>query len=370
MIKSVTKLRTVEFAFATEDVFTARIGLPVAQYADAESQRRFFDNLMPRLRELPGIHAVGLMQSLPALGAPQSRFAIEGATYPDDRDYPSSNNVLAGPGAFTALNVEVRQGRQFTEQDIAGSLPVAIVNEEFVRRFMPDTDPIGRRIRIGARESTEEWRTVVGVVPDLMVGGLNNDETPQAIYTPLAQGEARFMSVIARVRAGDPMLLTQGVRDAVLAVDRDLPIYFLNTLQKAINDNNWFYMIFGTLFMVFGAAALFLAGVGLYGVMSTSVRQRTREMGVRMALGAQVGDVRGLVMRQGLIQLGIGLALGLLLALGLSNLLQMLLFEVDPRDPVIFLAIGVVLTVTAMSACLVPAIRATRVDPMDALRWD
>jgi predicted permease len=370
MIKSVTKLRTVDLAFATEDVFTARIGLPVAQYADAESQRRFFDELTPRLRELPGIHGVGLIQSLPALGAPQSRFAIEGATYPDDRDYPTSNNVLAGPGAFAAFAVDIRQGRQFTEQDRAGSLPVAIVNEEFVRRFFAGEDAIGRRIRIGGRESTEEWRTIVGVVPDMRVGGLNDEETPQAIYTPIAQGTARFMSVAARVRTGDPMLLAQGVRDAVFAVDADLPIYFTNTLHKAISDDNWFYMIFGTLFMVFGGAALFLAAVGLYGVMSTSVRQRTREMGVRMALGAQVGDVRGLVMRQGLVQLGIGLVLGLLLALGLSNLLQMLLFEVNPRDPAIFLAIGAVLTTTALVACLIPAVRATRVDPMDALRWD
>jgi predicted permease len=370
MIKSVTKLRTVDFPFATEDVFTARIGLPEAEYADAAAQQRFFAALEPRLRQLPGVAGIGLIQSLPALGSGGSRFALEGAVYPDDRDYPRSNTILAGPGAFEALGVEVRQGRSFTEQDRDGSLPVAIVNDEFVRRFLAGQDPLGRRIRLGTRESTAEWRTIVGVIPDMYTGGLDADNDQQAIYTPLAQGGARFMTVAARVSGGDPMLLTQGVRDAVLAVDPDLPVYFVQTLQKAINDNNWFYMVFGTLFMVFGGVALFLAAVGLYGVMSTSVRQRTREMGVRMALGARGGDVRRLVMRQGLFQLAIGLVLGLGLAVGVSSLLQMLLFEVNPRDPTIFLGIGAVLTATAVTACLIPAVRATRVDPMHALRYD
>lgn len=370
MIKSVTRLQTVDFPFATEDVLTARIGLPEAQYADAAAQRQFFAELMPRLQQLPGAAGVGLIQALPALGSPGSRFAIEGAAYAEDRDYPSTRTVVVSPSALEALGVELRQGRAFTEQDVDGALPVAIVNDEFVRRFFPGDDPIGRRIRLGERESTAEWLTIVGVVPDLYAGGLGGDNDQQAIYTPLAQGGARFMSVAARVRGGDPLLLTEGVRDAVLAVDPDLPIYWVQTLQKAIDDDNWFYMVFGSLFMVFGGVALFLAAVGLYGVMSTSVRQRTREMGVRMALGAKAGDVRGLVMRQGVIQLAIGLVFGLTLALLLSSQLQMLLFELDPRDPVIFLGISAVLSVTALTACLIPAIRATRVDPMHALRYD
>lgn len=370
MLKSVTKLQTVDFPFATEEVLTARIGLPEAQYPDAASQRQFFADLLTRLQQLPGATGVGLVQSLPGLGSPGSRFAVEGAVYPEDRDYPSTRTITISPGAFDALGVQLRQGRAFTEQDRDGALPVVIVNDEFVRRFFPDTDPIGRRIRVGGAESTEPWRTVVGVVPDLYAAGLEGDNDQQAIYTPLAQGGARFMSVAAHARAGDPLLLAQGVRDAVLALDADLPIYWVETLQKAIDDNNWFYMVFGTLFMVFGGVALFLASVGLYGVMSTSVRQRTREMGVRMALGARAGDVRGLVMRQGVIQLAIGLALGLTLALLLSSQLQMLMFELDPRDPVIFLGISAVLSATALTACLIPAIRATRVDPMHALRYD
>jgi putative ABC transport system permease protein len=370
MIKSVTKVRTVDFAFATREVFSARIGLPEAQYADPETQRLFFEQLMPRLAELPGTEGIGLIQALPGTGSPGSRVAIEGRTYQEDRDYPFTHSIQLAPGALQALNVAVRQGRGFTEQDRHGSLPVALVNETFARRHFDGDDAIGKRVRLGAANSEEEWRTIVGIVPDMYVGGMDGDSEQQAVYTPLAQGGARFMSVVARVRGGDPMLLAQPLRDAVFAVDGDLPIYFVQTLRKAIDDNNWFYMIFGSLFMVFGAVALFLASVGLYGVMSTSVAQRTREMGVRMALGAETRDVLNLIMRQGLLQLVIGLVLGLAMALGVSNLLQMLLFEVNPRDPSIFVAIGAVLSATAAVACLVPAARATRVHPVHALKYD
>jgi putative ABC transport system permease protein len=370
IIKSVTQVRNVDFAFDTREVFTARIGLPEVQYGDAELQRRFFAELLPRLRELPGIEAVGLIQALPAMGTMMQRFAIDGASYQEDRDHPQARTIQITAGTLEALGTGMLQGRALNDADVDGSLPVAMINESLARQFFEGGDPIGRRVRIGASASTQEWRTVVGVVPDMYAGGLDGDNIQHAIYTPLAQGGARFMSVIARPRAGEPLTLTQPVREAVLAVDPDLPIYFVQTLRKAINDNYWFFMIFGSLFMVFGGAALFLAAVGLYGVMSNSVSQRTREMGVRMALGAKGGDVLRLVMRQGLIQLAIGLTLGLALALGVANLLQMLLFEVNPRDPAVFAAIGVMLTATAAAACLIPAARATRVDPLQAIRYD
>lgn len=370
MIKSVTQVRTVDFPFATQ-IFTARVGLPEAQYAAVADQRRFFDELLPRLRQMSGVEDAGLISALPGTGSPIQRFAIDGVAYPEDRDYPRARAVLASPGALEALDVAMVAGRTVTEQDRPEAQQVALVNEAFARRHFAGREAIGQRIRMGTRDSEEEWRTIVGVVPDMYVGGLDDDaEVSEAIYVPLAQSGARFMSVVARQRGGDPMRLTQPVRDAVLATDADLPIYFVESLRSAIDSNNWFYMVFGTLFMVFGGVALFLASVGLYGVMSTSVRQRTREMGVRMALGAHVGDVRGLVMRQGLFQLAIGLVLGLALALGVTSLLQTLLFQVDPRDPIIFLTIGAVLSATAAAACLIPAIRATRVDPMQALRYD
>jgi putative ABC transport system permease protein len=368
MIKSVTQVRNIDYPFATA-VFTARIALPEAQYADVESQRLFFEQLLPRLHELPGTEAIGLIQALPGTGSPFSRVAIEGTTYQEDRDVPNVRSILASPGAFDAYALPVRQGRGITEQDRLDALPVAVVSESFARRFF-DGDAIGKRIRLGGRDSQQDWRTIVGIVPDTYLTGLNGNRTAETIYTPLAQGGARFMSVVARTRAGEPLSLSQPVRDAVLAIDGDLPIYFVQTLRTAIDQGLWFYAVFGSLFMIFGFVALFLAAVGLYGVMATSVSQRTREMGVRMALGAEGRDVLRLVMRQGLLQLVVGLVIGLALAVGVSSLLTMLLYDVNPRDPTIFGAIGLVLTVTAAAACFIPASRATRVDPMHALRYD
>jgi putative ABC transport system permease protein len=242
---------------------------------------------------------------------------------------------------------------------------VAIVNQSFATKFFERSSPLGRRIRFG-RQPDAPWITVVGVVPDMYEGGLD-DEVQEAVYTPLAQGPPQFFTIAARTR-GEPMAVTQKVREAVIAVDSDLPIYFVRTLQSAIDQSYWFYSVFGVLFMVFGAAALFLAGVGLYGVMATSVAQRTREVGVRMALGAQARDVLMMILRQGMVQIAIGIALGLGLAAAVGNLIALVLYEVNPRDPVVFAAIVSFLVAAALLACFVPARRATRVDPNIALR--
>jgi ABC-type antimicrobial peptide transport system permease subunit len=221
---------------------------------------------------------------------------------------------------------------------------------------------------VGGADSERPWLTIVGVVPGMYPGGVEN-ELPEAIYTPVAQDAPRFLSIAARTR-GNPTALTAPVRDAVSAVDADIPIYFVYTLAEAIAQNNWHYRVFGSIFVLLGFVALFLAAIGLYGVMAFSVSRRTREMGVRMALGARPGDVKRLIVRQGIIQLAIGLTIGLAMAVGVSRLLAVALFQVDPRDPMIFAAIVVVLSATGVLASWVPARRATRVDPMVALRYE
>ena len=366
MIKSVTQLKTIDLNFPTE-IFTARVGLMEAAYPDSIARENMQRELMQRLQQVPELESVTLLTALPGLGSGGPEVRIEGVDYDLEGQLPFVRGNTIAPNYFETFQVSLLDGRAFTEQDRMGNLPVAIVNQSFAAKFFAGESPLGRRMRFG-REVDAPWITVVGVVPDMYEGGLEG-EVPEAVYTPLAQAPPSFFTIAARTR-GEPLAATQQVRAAVNAIDQDLPIYFVESLQKAINDNNWFYLIFGSLFMVFGGAALFLAAVGLYGVMSTSVRQRTREMGVRMALGAQVRDVRGLIMKQGLLQLAIGLFLGLALAVGVSSLLQMLLFEVDPRDPTIFIVIGGVLSLTAATACMIPAVRATRVDPMHALRND
>lgn len=221
---------------------------------------------------------------------------------------------------------------------------------------------------MGDSSSEEPWLTVVGVVPDLHMDGAENED-PEGFYVPLAQSPQRF-AYLALAGRGDALALAGPAADAVASLDRDLPLYWVQSLEDAIAEGTWFVRVFGTLFMVFGAAALFLASVGLYGVTAASVSRRTREMGIRMALGARPGDVLRLVIRQGLIRIAIGAAAGLVLAALIARGLEVALFQVEPWDPWIFGAIVAVLALTGLAASWVPARRATRVDPMVALRYE
>jgi predicted permease len=368
MIKSVTNLRNIDFGFAKDNVFTGRVGLFETDYPDEASRAQFAEELVRRLEAMPGAQAASLSSSLPATGSGRNRFAVEGEAYATDRDYPLTRIIYASPNLFSTFDVNVLEGRDFRWSDGEDALPVTVVNQPFARKFFPGDSPVGRRIRLGDSETEEPWLTIVGVVPGMYMGGVDNDD-PEGIYVPISQSPIRFMSIAVRAE-GNPMGMAPIVRDEVIKIDRDLPIYWVWTMADAIARNTWFYRVFGTIFMIFGGVALFLASVGLYGVMAFSVSRRTQEVGVRMALGAQGKDVVKLVFRQGLVQLMIGLVIGLALAAALSRGLDVILFRVEPWDPVIFLAIVIVLILTSVAASVVPARRATRVDPMVALRYD
>jgi putative ABC transport system permease protein len=366
-IKSVTRLRTMDFGFPTRTIFTARVGLPETVYRDSAAQIRFYDELYRRLGDLQGVESYTLTGMLPGLGSPQQSFAVQGKAYAEDKDYPLTHFITTYPGYFRTFEVAL-QGRDFGSGDTQTSEPVVIVSRTMATQFFPGQDPIGRRIRLGDSRSTEPWRTIVGVVPDMWNDGLENED-PQSVYVPFAQAPQRFVSVTIRPR-GPTGQMTAPVRDLVASMDPDLPIYFVKTLQERIDEESWFYRVFGGLFMIMGGVALVLAAVGLYGVMAFNVSRRTREMGVRMALGAQPGDVVRLVLRQGMIQLAIGLVLGLGLAYLLGTMLKIILFQVSPLDPLVYGATIAVLVLSAVAASLVPARRATRVDPMVALRYE
>ena len=366
--KSILKLRNIDYQFDMENVFTARVGLFETDYPDGAARLRFYQELRERLEALPGAQAASISCCLPGMWAWGSRFAVEGESYDRDQDYPETRQAVISPGYFETFGVQVLQGRDFNRQDNAESLPVAMVNQSFARKFFSGESPLGRRVRLGTSESEQPWLTIVGVVPDMHMSGHENEE-PEAIYVPLALNTPRFMSIAVRA-AGPPLALTPQVRDVVASIDQNLPIYWVDTLQGRIAQDTWFYVVFGTLFIIFGAVGLFLALIGLYGVMGFSVSSRTKEVGVRMALGAEGGDVLKMILKQGGILVGVGLTVGLLLALALGHGLSIILFDVQPFDPLILLGIIIVLAGTAMLASFIPARRATRVDPVVALQYE
>jgi predicted permease len=365
MIKSVTKMQHIDAGFITKNVFTARVGFPDA-YTDTVAQRQFFEQLDTRLTSLPGAAGATLTTDLPGVGANNSNFAIEGASYAKVADYPRSRMYSVSAGFFSTFGLRAVRGRTFTSSDRSDALPTAIVNQAFVAKYFQSRDPIGRRIRLGSSQSTAPWMTIVGVVPNTYSGS-TDELRPPFIFMPVSQHPSRFVSMAVRTAAA-PMSITPLVREVVSSLNRDIPIYNVYSLTKAIERDLWFVRVFGTMFMIFGAIALFLAAVGLYAVMAFSVGRRTREVGIRMALGAKAANVLGMVVRQGLWQLGAGMAAGLTIALGVAQLMKVVLFDVQPRDPEIFGLVVAVLSVAGLLACLIPAQRATRVDPLVALR--
>ena len=367
MIKSVALLRNMDPGFTTKDVFTARVGFP-ASYSDTIAQWRFFDDALQKVAAIPGVASASVSSGLPGSrqGFGGNVFGIEGQTYLKDKDYPNARWLSITPDFFNTLKTPVVQGRAFTIADRTGELPVVIVNREFVSRFFKNDSPIGKRIRMGDSRSKQPWLTVVGVVGNQFSGDPENVIAP-AMYQPFAQSRTGFVWFSART-GGPPMSITASVRQAVASVNPDLPLYWVDTLDSQISQQVWFVRVFGTMFMIFGFVALFLASVGLYAVMSFSVSRRIREVGIRMALGARASDVVRMIFRQGLLQLGIGMTIGLLIAAGIGRMLKVILFQVQPRDPQIFVGVVVALTLVGIVACFVPARRATQVDPLVALR--
>jgi predicted permease len=364
MAKSIIKLRTLDPGFTTENIFTARVGFPET-HTDTTGETRFFEALEPRLAALPGVQAASLASRLPSTCCGGLSVAIEGRQYQKDDDYPSTHSLSVSAGFFPTYRVLAVQGRVFSTDDKAESVPVVVVNQSFVRKHFASENPIGRRIRLGGAKSTQPWRTVVGVVPDMFTGDPGNPRDA-GILLPLTQDRQRFVSIA--VRAPNAMSLTPQVRAAVASLDTDVPIFDVASMTETVNRSIWHIRVFGGLFMVFGVAALLLAAIGLYAVMAFSVSRRAREVGIRIALGARTSDVLRLVFRQGIIQLAIGLTFGLGLGALISKGIGPVLFEVEPRDPVTFALVVALLTTAGLLACYIPARRAAKVDPLSAMR--
>ena len=376
MGRSFLKLYTRDLGIRTDHLLSMQMQLPESKYRDAAARRAFYERLAPRLSAIPGVESITFTTSVPPFGAARRDVDIEGRPVrAAGEKAPDAAVVLISPSFFDTIGVQLRRGRAFNDNDGAPGSEAVIVNELFASRLFPGEDPIGRRIRLtaeplpGQAPAVETWRTIVGVAPTLRHGSMQDANPPMAVYVPYRQESPRGTILLARSRL-DVGSIMNAVRREVQAVDQDQPVFTAQTFDDIMRQQRWPFRVFGSLFAIFAVIALIMSSVGLYAVMAYSVTQRTSEIGVRMALGADGRDVSWLVFRRGLMQMTIGLALGLAGAFAISRVLKALLVGITPTDPVTFVGITVLLAVVATAACLLPARRATRVDPLIALRAD
>jgi len=369
MIRSFAQLLAVDPGYDPQGVLTGRVFLPATAYSEAHQQAGFAEQVVERLAALPGVTAAGVVSELPLGGSYSSgTVAIEDHKGDAENQDLEADQRAISPGYFAAMGIPILAGRAFAPQDSAEAPGVVIVDESMVRRFWPDRDPLGRRVKLGGQDSTSPWLTVVGVVRTVKQFGLDAEGREQ-VYFPFAQAPTQEMALVLRA-AGDPAGLAPALRSAVLAVDASQPVFDLLPMAARVSDSLSRSRFSLALLLVFAAVALVLAAVGIYGVMTCSVSQRRHEIGVRLALGAQAAEIFRLVLRQSALLAVGGVALGLLGALAATRLLGSLLFRVSAFDPATYLVVAGLLVTVTLFAGYLPARRATRVDPMAALRCD
>ena len=373
LIKSYWRLQQVDPGFSAEHVLTLSLTLPQSKYPEGPQINNFYKQLLERLSSLPGVASAAIAYDHPLEANWVDAFKIEGRPAPTAGESPSANFEPVSWDYFRTLGAQIIHGRQFSAQDDQDHPGVTIVNEAFARRFFPHEQALGQRIqpsppaRIWKGQRLTSFE-IVGIARNVKSAGLNAESEP-TYYVPAAQAPLQDMTILVRTK-NDPTALVPALRQTVLNIDPNQPITNINTLEKIVSDSIAQPRLNMLLMGLFGALAMVLAAVGIYGLLSYAVTQRTQEMGIRMALGARAADVLKLVLRQGMTLALIGEAIGLAGALALTRLIRGLLFGVTPTDATTFIVVFGVLNVVALLACFIPARRATKVDPLVALRYE
>jgi len=372
MVKSLLRLQEVKPGFDSANLLTMRIALPSSKYETFTKSHTFFQQLLDQLEARPEVESVGAINLLPFGGGGGDRsFSIQDQPTASGHARPDEQVRFVTPGYFRAMSIPLLSGRDFTRRDLPDTPQVAIVNSAFARKFWPNDNALGKRISF--QNNNPKWYEIVGVVGNVKHRGLDIQDHAE-IYIPafqplFADGNVPALYLAVRTKS-DPLLLAPAMRSEVAALDRDQPIYSLMTMDQRISDSiaprRFNMFILG----LFAALALVLAAIGIYGIMAFSVVQRTHEIGVRMALGASTRDVLTLVMRNGFKLALIGIIVGLVAAFAATRVLSSLLYEVSARDPLIFVLDAILLAMAALLACYIPARRATKVDPLVALRYE
>ena len=372
MIRSFAKLNEVDPGFNPNRVFTMGVALLRNKYPEEERVASFYSQLLERAAATPGVESAGAISDLPLLGSNTSdSFTIEGRPPVAKQEEPSTDYHVVTPRYFESMGIPLLAGRDFAETDTKQAPNVVVINESFARRHFAGDNPLGHRIRLQGQE--RDPLLIVGVVGDVRQLGIDKQPVPEAfvpfLQDPLSKTYQRSMTIVARTKS-DPAAVAGSLRAALTSLDKSLPVYDLKPMTEYLRDSlarRRFNLI---LLTAFGGVALALAAVGIYGVISYGVTQRTHEIGIRMALGAKKGDVLRLVVRQGMMMALVGVAIGLLASLALTRLMESLLFGVSVTDPLTFTMIALLLTSVALLACFVPARRAAKVDPLVALRYE
>ena len=369
LFQSLRRVLAISPGFEPTNVLTADVSVSTAKYPEPAQRAAFYREALERIATLPGVESAGIVYPLPLGGSFESyTFDIAGQPPFPPGQQPSADRRIISPDYFRTMSTPLRKGRTFGIHDQATAPAVMIVNDSFARRFFPGEEVIGKRI-IPGEGRQPVTREIVGVVGDVRHEGLDVEPTPE-YYIPYEQASVDDMTVVARTTGGNPTSIATPLRDVIRGMDKEQPVYNIRPMTQLLDESvaqRRFNMV---LLGGFALLALVLAGIGIYGVMSYSVAQRTREIGVRIALGAQSGDVLKMVLTQALGLTAVGLTLGLIGALALTRFLVTLLFEVKPTDLRTFAGVSIVLGAVAIAACLIPARRATKVDPLVALRYE
>jgi putative ABC transport system permease protein len=368
MIRSFARLNAIDPGFDAKNLLTVKLQLPSSKYREDPQRKAFFKQLTERVQTLPGVRSVGAVSYLPISGpGAATRFDIEGRPpLPPGQDLVGDVRVVDG-GYFHTMNIPLLQGRTFTERELTEETHVVMINETMARDFFPGEDPIGKRVTIHMKDENTPSE-IIGVVRDAKYVGLDTPVRPMT-YWPYPELVYSGMTLVVRTE-DEPLALGDVVRREVLAIDKDQPIADVRTMESWVSDSVSRARFSTMLLGIFASVALLLAAVGIFGVMSYSVSERTHEIGVRMALGARTSDVLGLVVRQGMMLAILGIGIGLGAAFALTRVLSSLLYGVSATDPLTFSAISLLLALVAFLACYLPARRAAKVDPMVALRYE
>jgi putative ABC transport system permease protein len=371
MLQTLQRLQAVDPGFNPENVLTVRMNLPDAKYENSQKQQAFIRTLLERVSGLPGVTSAATTSFLPLSGSNFSiSFKITHRPEPEPGKEPSAQLRFVSNGYFETMQIPVVQGRTFTPQDTATAPPVAIINESLARQFFPGEDPVGKVIDPGyqGRNDPNTLFQIVGVVRDIKHFNLRVEPRAE-YYLPVEQLAYSGLTLVVRT-ANDPASLSAALRREVNSLDRDLAVFSVFTMEQVLGTSISDARLNTALLGTFGFIALLLASIGIYGVMSYAVTQRTHEIGIRMALGANRPEVLGMVLRQGLRLAAIGVTLGIMGALVLTSYMQNMVFQVSLTDPPTFIAVSMLLAAVALLASYIPARRATRVDPIIALRYE